>query len=171
VTTRGAGLGVLRRYNRGEDHVPPTPKTTFTTTLLQSTDIDATGIVVPPDIVAALGTSKRPAVTVTLNGYSYRSTVTVMSGRFMLPLAKVHREAAGVVGGQKVTVTLALDTAPRTVDVPADLKSALTKGKVLKAFEASSYTNRKEWVRGVEDAKAAETRARRIAKVVAALQD
>lgn len=149
--------------------MPPTPKTTFTTTLLKATDMDATGIVVPPDVVAALGTSKRPAVSVTLNGYTYRSTVAVMGGQFMLPLAKVHREAAGVAGGQKLKVTLELDTALRTVDVPADLKAALTKAKVLKAFEASSYTNRKEWVRGVEEAKAADTRARRIAKVVEAL--
>lgn len=147
------------------------PKTSFTTTVLQADDMNATGIVVPPEVVEALGTSKRPAVTVTLNGYTYRSTVAVMGGKFMLPLAKVHREAAGVKGGQKLKVTLELDTAPREVAVPADLKSALTKGKVLKAFEGASFTNRKEWVRGVEEAKAPETRARRIAKVVATLQD
>lgn len=145
-------------------------RTTFTTTLLKATDMNATGIVVPPDAVAALGTSKRPAVQVTLNGYTYRSTVAVMGGQFLVPLAKAHREAAGVAGGQKVKVTLELDTAPREVTVPADLKSALTKGKVLKAFDASSFTKRKEWVRGVEEAKAPETRARRIAKVVEALQ-
>lgn len=145
-------------------------RTTITTTLLKATDMDATGIVVPDDAVAALGTSKRPAVTVTLNGYSYRSTVAVMGGQFLLPLARVHREAAGVAGGRKVKVTLELDTAPREVTVPADLKAALTKGKVLKAYEASSFTKRKEWVRAVEESKAPETRTRRIAKVVDTLQ-
>lgn len=149
--------------------MPPTPKTTFTTTLLKATDMDATGIVVPPDVVAALGTSKRPAVSVTVNGYTYRSTVAVMGGQFMLPLAKVHREASGVRDGQTLKVTLALDTAPREVDVPADLASALKKAKVLAAFEAKSFTQRKEWVRAVEEAKAAETRTRRITKVVDAL--
>lgn len=145
-------------------------RTTFTTTLLKATDMNATGIVVPAEAVAALGTSKRPAVQVTLNGYTYRSTVAVMGGQFLVPLAKVHREAAGLTGGQKVKVALVLDTGPREVAVPADLKSALTKGKVLKVFEASSFTKRKEWVRGVEEAKAPETRARRIVKVVDALQ-
>ena len=119
--------------------------------------------------MAALGPGKRPKVTVTLNGYTYRSTVAVMGGAFLLPLAKVHREASGVRDGQTLKVTLALDTAPREVDVPADLASALKKAKVLAAFEAKSFTQRKEWVRGVEEAKAAETRARRIAKVVDAL--
>lgn len=146
------------------------PRVTFTTTLLKATDMDATGIVVPPDAVATLGTSKRPAVTVTLKRYTYRSTVAVMGGKFMLPLAKVHREAAGVQGGETVKVTLELDAAPREVAVPADLKAALTKAKLLKAFEGKAFTHRKEWVRSVEEAKQPETRERRIAKVVATLQ-
>lgn len=146
------------------------PSATFTTTLEQHAGMDATGIVVPDTAVAALGPGKRPKVTVTLSGYSYRSTVAVMGGEFLLPLAKVHREAAGVRGGQRVKVTLTLDTAPREVEVPADLLAALKQAKVLPAFEAKSFTQRKEWVRGVEEAKAAETRARRVAKVVEQLQ-
>ncbi len=150
--------------------MPPKPPTaTFTTTLRKSTSMDVMGIEVPPAAVAALGPGKRPKVTVTLNGYTYRSTVAVMGGAFLLPLAKVHREASGVRDGQTLKVTLTLDVAPREVDVPADLASALKKAKVLAAFEAKSFTQRKEWVRGVEEAKAAETRARRIAKVVDAL--
>ena len=119
--------------------------------------------------MAALTTAKRAAVTVTLNGYSYRSTVVVMGGKFMLPLAKVNREGAGVAGGQKVKVTLELDTAPRETPLPADLKAALTKAKLMKAFEGKAFTHRKEWVRSVEEAKKPETRERRIAKVVEAL--
>ena len=151
--------------------MPPKPPTaTFSTTLRQSTSKDVMGIVVPPDAVDTLGSGKRPKVSVTLNGYTYRSTVAVMGGQFLLPLAKVHREASGVRDGQTLKVALALDTAPREVEVPADLTSALKKAKVLAAFEAKSFTTRKEWVRGVEEAKAPETRARRIAKVVEALQ-
>ena len=101
------------------------PSTTFTTTLQQAEGMDATGIVVPPAAVAALGTGKRPKVTITVNGYTYRSTVAVMGGAFLLPLAKVHREASGVRDGQTLKVTLTLDTAPREVDVPADLAAAL----------------------------------------------
>lgn len=143
--------------------------TTFTTTLMKATDKDATGIVVPDDAMAALGTSRRPAVTVTLNGYMYRSTVAVRGGTFMLPLAKAHREAAGVQGGERVKVTLTLDTAPRDTPLPADLKAALAKARLLNAFEGKAFTHRKEWVRSVEEAKQPETRARRIARVVAAL--
>ena len=145
------------------------PRTAFTATLVKAKDMNAVGIVVPPEAVAALGTSKRPAVTVTIGGYSYRSTVAVMGGRFMVGVAAEHRAAAGVDGGDTVTVTLTLDVEPRVTPVPADLKAALTKAKALAAFEASAPSKRKEWVRQVEEAKAADTRARRIAKVVEAL--
>lgn len=144
-------------------------RVTFTTTLTKATDMDATGIVVPADVVETLGQGKRPKVSVTLKSYTYRSTVAVMGGQFMLPLAKVHREAAGVQGGETVKVTLELDTAPRETPLPADLKAALTKAKLLQAFEGKAFTHRKEWVRSVEEAKKPETRERRIAKVVEAL--
>jgi uncharacterized protein YdeI (YjbR/CyaY-like superfamily) len=88
----------------------------------------------------------------------------------MLPLAKEHRQAAGVQAGDEVRVTLELDDEPRTVEIPPDLASALAaKPGAMAAFEASSYTNRKEYVRQVEDAKSQETRDRRIEKIVAKL--
>ncbi len=85
-------------------------KTTFTTTI-QATG-NNTGIEVPPENVAALGSSKKPAVTVTVSGYSYPSTVAVMGGKFMIPLSKAHRETAGLRAGDQVEVTLELETAP-----------------------------------------------------------
>lgn len=139
----------------------------FKTTLRVATDMDAMGIEVPPAIVEGFGQGKRPKVTVTLKGYTYRSTVSVMGGKFMLPLAKVHREAAGVTGGDKVEVTLELDTAPREVEVPKDLAAALKKAGARAAFDKLAFTHRKEHVRAIEEAKAAETRARRIEKAVA----
>ena len=145
-------------------------RTTFVAHLQKHPAMDAAGFVVPPADVAKLGTSTRPKVKVTLNGYTYRSTVAMMGGRFMVGVAQEHRSAAGLKGGETLKVTLELDTEERTVTVPADLKKALAKAKVLKAFEAQSYTNRKEAVRSVEDAKAPETRLRRIDKVVAVLQ-
>jgi len=141
---------------------------TFTTTITKDDEKDATGIPVPADVVAALGPKKRPPVVVTLKGYSYRSTVAPYGDVFMLPLAKEHRAAAGVSAGDQVEVTLALDTAPRTVDVPDDLAAALAaKPGAREAFDALSYSARKEHVRQVETAKAPETRARRIASIVA----
>ena len=87
----------------------------------------ATGIPVPDAVVAQLGSGKRPAVVVTINGFSYRSTVASMRGEFMLPLSAERREAAGVAAGDEVEVELELDTAPRVVEVPVDLAAALER--------------------------------------------
>jgi hypothetical protein len=140
----------------------------FTTTILQAEGLNATGISVPPEVIAALGSGKRPKVTITLNGYTYRSTVAAYGDVFMLPLSQEHRAAAGVKAGDEVEVTLALDTEPRTVEVPEDLAAALAhKPGARAAFDALSYTARKEYVRQVSEAKAQETRERRIANIVA----
>ena len=139
----------------------------FTITLRKAEAMDAMGIVVPEKVVEGFGQGKRPKVTVTLNGYTYRSTVAVMGGKFMLPLAKEHRAKSGVKDGQKVEVTLELDTAPREVEVPKDLAAALKKAGVRAAFDKLAFTHRKEHVRAIEEAKAPETRARRIEKAVA----
>ena len=139
-------------------------KIVFDTTLLLGGKT-ATGIEVPDDVVEQLGSGKRPKVAVTINDrHTYRTTVAVMGGRFMLPVAAQEREAAGVAAGERISVTLELDTAPREVDVPADLAQAL--GSLRPAFDALSYTNRKEHVRSIEEAKTDETRQRRIAKTV-----
>ena len=81
----------------------------------------ATGIVVPHEVVAALGPGKRPKVVVALGTYTYRSTVTPMGGRYLIPLAAEHREAAGVTAGDEIIVDLVIDDAPRRVEVPEDL--------------------------------------------------
>ena len=131
----------------------------------------ATGIEVPESVVAKLGESKRPAVSVTIGKYTYRTTVGRMNGKFMIPLSAEHRTAAGVAAGDEVNVTIALDTAPREVEVPADLAKALKAHAGLrKTFDALAYSHRKEWVRSIEDAKTPETRARRIAKAIDSLQ-
>jgi hypothetical protein len=139
----------------------------FKTTIMQAEDMNATGIVVPEDAVAKLGQGKKPKVVVLLKGYSYRSTIHVMGGKSLLPLAKEHREKSGVKGGEKVEVTLELDVAPREVEVPKDLAAALKKAGVRSGFDVLAFTYRKEHVRSIEEAKAPETRARRIEKAIA----
>jgi Bacteriocin-protection, YdeI or OmpD-Associated/Domain of unknown function (DUF1905) len=129
----------------------------------------ATGIEVPTEIIEGLGSSKRPPVTVTVNGYTYRTTAVRMGGRFLVPLAAENREAAGVAAGDDVTVEIALDTSPREVDLPADLAAAMDDA-VRATYDGLSYTHRKEWVRWVEEAKKPETRASRIEKTVAGLR-
>ena len=84
----------------------------------------------------------------------------------MVSLSAENRQAAGVKGGEDVDVTIALDTEPRTVEAPPDLKAALVKAKALDAFNATAPSMQKEYVRQVEEAKAQETRERRIAKIV-----
>ncbi len=85
----------------------------------------ATGIRVPNEVVAALGSSQRPAVHVTIAGYTYRSSVASMRGVFMLPVSADVRENAGVAAGDELEIALELDTEPRVVSVPPDFAEAL----------------------------------------------
>jgi hypothetical protein len=130
----------------------------------------ATGIVVPPDVVEGLGSGKKPAVTVTINGFSYPSTIASMGGRFLLPVSAEIRAGAGVSAGDVVDVDVVLDTSTREIAVPDDLAAALKKAPAAKkAFEALSNSNKKRHVLSVEGAKTAETRERRVAKVLTEL--
>ncbi len=138
---------------------------TFHTTLLQ-TGKNTAGIQVPEQVIEKLGSGKRPLVRVTLNQYTYRSAVAVMDGKFMVGVSAANRQAAGVQGGEEVDVTLELDLEPRTVEVPEDLKTALLEAEAMKAFENAAPSMQKEYVRQVEEAKAQETRQRRIARIV-----
>jgi hypothetical protein len=127
----------------------------------------ATGFEVPTKVIEALGGGKRPPVRVTINGYTYRSTVAVMGGKFMVGVNAGHRERANVEAGQTVTIELALDTAPREVEIPPDLKKALARDAKAKArFDAMSYTNRREIAEAIAGAKKEETRERRLAKAM-----
>jgi hypothetical protein len=144
----------------------------FTTTI-QLEGRTATGFSVPPEVVEALGQGrKRPPVTVTINGYTYRSTVAAYGDVFMLPLAAENRAGAGVEAGDEVEVDLALDTAPREVEVPADLAAALAEEPEARAFfDGLSYSNRRSIVLNVEGTKNEETRRRRVAKALDMLRE
>jgi Bacteriocin-protection, YdeI or OmpD-Associated/Domain of unknown function (DUF1905) len=134
---------------------------------IQKSGKTATGIPVPDEVIEALGAGKRPAVRVTINGYSYRSTMAVLGGAFMVALSADNRAAAGVVGGDQVDVDLELDTAPRVVSVPADLNEALHRdAEARRFFDGLSYSNQLRHVLAIEEAKTEETRQRRISKAV-----
>jgi hypothetical protein len=127
----------------------------------------ATGIQVPDAVVEALGSGKRPKVRVTLNGYLYRSSIGVMGGRFLVGVSAEVREKAGVAGGDEVDVDIALDTAPRVVDVPPDLRAAFErKPAARRAFEALSYSRQQRYTLPIEKAKTADTRERNVAKTI-----
>jgi hypothetical protein len=142
----------------------------FRTTILQGGKT-ATGIEVPDDVMAALGSGKRPKVTVTVNGYSYRSSVASVGGKSMVGLSAEHRAGAGVAGGDEVEVVLELDTAPREVTVPDDLAVALDAEPAARTtFDGLSYSNKSWHVLQVTGAKTEETRQRRIARSVETLR-
>src|SRR6202012_3981165 len=112
----------------------------------------ATGIPVPEQIVTGLGGGKRPKVQVTINGFTYRSSVGSVGGRAMLPVSAQIRDGAGIAAGDEVEVDLELDTAPREVAVPDDAAAALAAVPAAQAaFEKLSYSNQSRWIISVED--------------------
>ena len=132
----------------------------------------AAGIEVPAKVVAALGSSKRPPVRATINGFTYRSTVAVMGGKFMLGVSNEVRQSAGVAAGDTVDIDLELDTEAREVPIPPDFAAALARdAKAKKFFDGLSYSKKLRLVIPIEDAKAAETRQRRIEKTVEMLSE
>ena len=132
----------------------------------------ATGIRVPEEVIAALGAGKRPPVRVTINGYSYRSTVAPRGRVFMLPVSAEVRAGAGVAAGDEVDVDLELDNEPREVTLPRDFADALDRDADAKrCFDGLSYSNRRRYVLGIEGARTAETRQRRIAAAIGDLRD
>lgn len=142
----------------------------FRTAILQ-TDKTATGIRVPVEVVESLGRGKRPPVKVTINGFTYRNTIAVMGGEYMVGVSAENRAGAGVAGGDVVDVDIELDTEPRTVDVPDDLAAALEGvPDARRTFDALSNSNKGWHVLQVQGARSDETRARRIAKSVDALR-
>ncbi|WIX88949.1 YdeI/OmpD-associated family protein [Amycolatopsis sp. DG1A-15b] len=131
----------------------------------------ATGLPVPGDVVEALGAGKKPAVTVTLGGHTYRTTVASRGGQFLVPLSAENREQAGVAAGDDVDVEITLDTAPRELDIPADLAEALAADDTARArFESLSYSAKQRFVLPIGQAKTAETRQQRVAKVITDLR-
>jgi Bacteriocin-protection, YdeI or OmpD-Associated/Domain of unknown function (DUF1905) len=141
-------------------------------TTIQSAGKTATGIEVPPDVVEALGAGKKPAVRVTLAGYTYRSTVASRSGRFLIGVSADVREQAGVAAGDDVDVELELDTAPREVDLHPEFAQALdAEPEARRFFDGLSYSQRRWFAEPIGSAKSEETRQRRIAKALERLRE
>jgi bifunctional DNA-binding transcriptional regulator/antitoxin component of YhaV-PrlF toxin-antitoxin module len=143
----------------------------FRTKILQSGKT-AAGIEVPAKVVAALGPSKRPPVLATINGFTYRTSVAPMGGKFMVGVPPEFREGAGVAAGDMVEIDLVLDTKPREVLLPPDFLAELERdARAQRFFEALSYSNKRRLVEPIAAAKAPETRERRIAKTIEQLRE
>lgn len=142
----------------------------FKTKIIQSGN--NTGINVPENVIESLNAGKKPPVKITLNKYTYRSSVAVMSGKYMVSLSAENRKNANVAGGDELEVNIELDTEPRTVELPPDFKKALDKNSTAKKnFESLSISKKKYLVLPVLDAKTDETRIRRIEKAVELLKN
>jgi len=125
---------------------------------------------VPGEVVAALGGGGRIPVQATFDGIAYRGSIASMGGCMALGILKSIRAELGKGAGDPVTVTLVRDAAERTVEVPADLAAALQEAGLRTAFDALSYSHRREHVNAINDAKKPETRVRRISKALEMLK-
>jgi Domain of unknown function (DUF1905)/Bacteriocin-protection, YdeI or OmpD-Associated len=144
-------------------------KLKFSTVLLQGGKT-ATGIKVPDEIIEKLGGGKKPPVKLTINAHTYRSTVAVMGGVFMVAVSAENREAAKIKAGDKIDVTIELDTEERILEIPPALQSALNKNAAAKKkFESLSNSRKKVLMLPVQNAKTKETAERNIQKAIASL--
>jgi len=131
----------------------------------------ATGVEVPAQVVEALGSTKRPLVKVTINGYTYRNAIAPMGGVFMLGISEEVRNRSGVQGGDTIDVDVELDTQPREVEVPPELAKALAKdAKAKKYFESLSYSGKTRLTAPIANGKTPETREKNVAKAMEALR-
>ena len=137
---------------------------TFKTTLIREGNLCA--IPLPFDPKAVFGRARVP-VKVTLNGYTYRSTIAIMGGQALIPLRKSNRQAAGLEGTETLNVRLDVDTETREIKPPADLAKALRAAPpAWDRWQELSYSHQREYAESVTEAKKPETRARRIEAAV-----
>lgn len=137
---------------------------------LAGTPDGPTGIVVPTEVIEAIGQGKKPAVSLKVNGYAYRSTVSVMGGNFMVPFSSEHRSKSGIKAGDDIEVEISFDDQPREVEVPEALAVALDAAGLREKFDKSAPSKRKEMARQVNEAKSDDTRQRRVDKIISELK-
>ncbi len=142
-------------------------KTSYETTILGFGNHAA--IEIPAKNLAELGGNKRAPLKITLNGYTYQSTAAVMDGKVLVVFPTKDRQASGVAAGDRITVMLELDAGYRTVDVPAELQAALKANNLTDIFHDLAYSKRKEFARQIAEAKAPETKTRRLEKIITLL--
>ena len=131
----------------------------------------ATGITVSPEIVEALGAGRRPSVVVTINGYSFSTTIGSMNGAFKIPVSAERRAFIGADAGDVLRVSVVLADAPAEIAVPPDLSEALASDQATaEFFSGLTASQRKGFIVPIEGAKSADTRQRRIEKAVTALK-
>ena len=127
-------------------------------------------LLIPDWVLEELRTNKRAPLTVTINGHTYKSTAVGVDGECRVVFPSAERLAARAKNGDVVTVTLELDSGYRTVEMHPELEGALATAVLSEVFAELSYSKRKEFARQVNEAKADDTRLRRIEKVIESLR-
>jgi hypothetical protein len=141
-------------------------------TTLQRFGPNNTGIEVSEEILAALGRGRRVKVVATVDGYTYRTSVAPAYGKILMPFSSEHRAASELSGGEEIEVEIIPDDAPREVEVPVDLTTALAGAPEAAGFFAGlSYTQKRAYVLWVEDAKKPEMRSARVVRTVEMLSE
>jgi hypothetical protein len=142
----------------------PSPEPARFQAELQSAGRGGAAFAVPHEVAASLSRAERPPVTVTIGGHTFRTRLAVYGGQPMAGVRKSDRAAAGIDLGDRFEVAVALDTAPRSVEVPPELADALAgRADLAAVFDGLSFSHRREYARWVGEAKRPETRARRVA--------
>ena len=144
----------------------------YRTKIRQAEGSSATGIEIPDEVLTALGAGRKPAVRLSVNGYSYRSTVATVDGRYMVSFSSEHRAASGLAGGDEIEVDIEVDTSPREIVMSDDFAAALDAEPAARAtFDGLSNSLKRYHVDLINGAKSDETRQRRIEKSVAVLRE
>jgi Bacteriocin-protection, YdeI or OmpD-Associated/Domain of unknown function (DUF1905) len=140
----------------------------FEAEILSDEDSGGAFVEFPHDVQEIFGTRGRVPVQATFDGEPYRGSMSNMGGDcHILIVVKKIRQKIGKQPGDKITVTLSLDTEPRVVTVPPDFQALLNANPAAKqTFTTFSYSNQRDYVLWIEDAKRPETRQRRMAKAV-----
>ena len=127
-------------------------------------------LLIPEWVLEKLQTNKRAPLRVTINGHTYQSTAVGVAGECRVVFPSAERLAAKANAGETVQVTLELDSGYRSVDMHPELDVALTSAALADVFATLSYSKRKEYARQVNEAKAEDTRKRRIEKIIAGVR-
>lgn len=141
-----------------------TMETTYETIVIGSGN--HASIEIADENLAEIGANKRAPLKITINGYTYQSTATGVDGKCMVVFPMRDREAAGAAVGDRITITLELDDGYRKVDIPPELRVALAANNLSETFHDLTYSKRKEFARQVHEAKAEDTKNRRIEKIL-----
>jgi hypothetical protein len=137
---------------------------TYSTVVIS--DGNHASIAIPDDILEQLGGNRRAALRITVNCHTYESTATAVGGECRVVFPRADRAAAGVEGGETVTVRLELITGYREVDLHPDFTTALDVAGLREKFDRLAYSHRKEFARAIAEAKADDTRRRRIVAAI-----